>query len=195
LRFPRVRLTVRTLLALPAAIALLLVAIDPLTAGPDSWRYGSFEFDVVDARDRHPVAAYVTMTYVGPLTGQPGSGKSYKTLGLAYDRYRGMTPSIGYGGQAGIVRHRPGTIFFRHHGLTIAEGVRFRIEAEGYEPFTFTPADATGRPLEFEASAPRSSVSSCADPGHWECRRLGPQGRNSGTTCGARCRNIRRPTR
>ena len=154
MRLPRVRISVRTLLALPAAVALLLVAIDRLTAPPDSWRDGIFEFDVVDARDQSPIAGYVTMTYIGPLAGQPGSGSACQTLGVVYDRYRGMTPSRGYGGLIGLVRHRPGTLLLRRHDVTITEGVRFRVEARGYEPFEFAPVDTRRQPLAFETKDP-----------------------------------------
>jgi hypothetical protein len=154
MRLPRARFKLRTLLLLPAAVALVLEAIDPLTARPCYWRYGTFEFDVVDARDRRPIQAIVTMTYQGPLAGQPGSGNSYRTLGLTYEKYRGMTPDVGYGGLVGIVRHRPGTLIFRRHDLTMTEGVRFRVDADGYEPFEFAPVDPQGKPLPFETWDP-----------------------------------------
>jgi hypothetical protein len=154
MRLPRVRFKVRTLLLLPAAVALVLAAIDPLTARPCYWRYGTFEFDVVDARDWRPMQAIVTMTYGGPLTGQPGSGNSYRTLGLPYETYRGLTPDVGYGGLTCIVRHRPGTLIFRRYYLTITEGVRFRVEADGYDPLEFAPVDPQGKPLAFETWDP-----------------------------------------
>src|SRR5262245_47085874 len=115
MRLPRARFKVRTLLLLPAAVALILVAIDRLTARPSYWRLGHVEFDVVDAHDRRPVEAIVTLTYEGPLAGQRGSGNSYRTLGLPYETYRGLTPNVGYGGLQCIVRHRPGTLIFRRH--------------------------------------------------------------------------------
>ncbi len=154
MRLPRVRFKVRTLLLLPVAVTMILVAIDPLTARPCFWRYGLFEFDVVDARDRRPIQAIVTMTYEGPLAGQPGSGNSYTTLGLPYEKYRGLTPNVGYGGLACIVRHRPPTLIFRRHDLTITEGVRFRVAADGYEPFEFAPVDPRGKPLAFKTWDP-----------------------------------------
>jgi hypothetical protein len=151
---PRVRFKLRILLMLPAAVALILVAIDPFTARPCYWRYGIFEFDVVNARDRRPIRAHVTMTYEGSLAGQPGSGSSYSTLGEPYETYRGSTPHVGYGGLACIVRHQPGTLIFRRHDLTITEGVRFRVEADGYEPFEFAPVDLQGKPLVFKTWDP-----------------------------------------
>lgn len=151
---PRVRFKMRTLLMLPAAVALVLLAIDPLTARPCYWRLSVVEFDVVDARHRRPIQARVTLTYEGPLAGQPDSGSSYTTHGTPYETYRGMTPDEGYGGLTCIVRHRPGTLFFRRHDQTITEGVRFRVEADGYEPFEFAPGDAKGRPLTFETWDP-----------------------------------------
>jgi len=154
MRQPRAQFRLRTLLLLPAAIAPALMAIDPLTARPCYWRCATFEFDVVDARDRRPIQAYVTMTYEGPLAGQPGSGNFYRTLGLPYEKYCGLTPDVGYGGLACIVRHRPGTLIFRRHDLTITEGVRFRVEAHGYGPFEFAPGDAQGKPLAFETWDP-----------------------------------------
>jgi hypothetical protein len=154
MRLPRARFKLRTLLLLPTAVALILVAIDPLTARPCYWRYADFEFDVVDARDRRPIRAYVSMTYEGPLAGQPGSGNLYRTLGLPYEKYRGLTPNVGYGGLTCIVRHRPGTLIFRRHDLTMTEGVRFRVEADGYEPFEFAPVDPQGEPLAFETWDP-----------------------------------------
>jgi hypothetical protein len=154
MRRPRARFKLRTLLLLPAAVALVLVAIDPLTARPCYWRHGTFEFDVVDARDRRPIQAIVTMTYEGPLAGQPGSGSAYRTLGRPYETYRGMTPAVGYGGLNLIVRHRPGTLILRRHDLTITEGVRFRVDADGYEPFKFAPVDPQGKPLAFETWDP-----------------------------------------
>jgi hypothetical protein len=153
-KLPRVRFKVRTLLLLPAAVALFLVAIDKLTAPPSYWRYGLFEFDVVDAHERRPIPALVTMTYEGPLAGQPGSGDSYVTLGVPYEKYRGLTPQVGYGGLKGIVRHRPRTLIFLPHDLSITDGVRFRIEADGYEPFEFWPVDPQGKPLAFESWDP-----------------------------------------
>jgi hypothetical protein len=151
---PRVRFKVWTLLLLPAAVALALVAIDPLTARPRYWRYASFAFDVVDANDRRPIRAYVTVTYEGLLAGQPGSGSFYRTLGEPYETYRGETPDVGYGGLACIVRHQPGTLIFRRHDRTMTEGVRFRVEADGYEPFEFAPVDPQGKPLAFETWDP-----------------------------------------
>jgi hypothetical protein len=176
MRLPRARLKVRTLLLLPAAVALILVAIDPLTARPYYWRYGLFEFDVVDARDRRPVQAIVTMSYEGPLAGQPRSGASYRTLGIPYETYRGLTPNVGYGGLVCIVRHRPGTLIFRRHDLTITDGVRFRVAADGYEPFEFAPVDPQGKPLAFETWDPpvfrvelrRAGAS--AEPVSWSTR-------------------------
>jgi hypothetical protein len=154
MRLPRVRFRLRTLLILPAAVALILVAIDPFTARPCFWRNGSFEFDVVNARDRRAIRAYVTMTYEGPLAGQPGSGDWCRTLGAPYETYRGYTPDVGYGGLVCIVRHRPGTLIFRRHDQTIVEGVRFRVEAEGYEPFEFAPVDPQEKPLVCETWDP-----------------------------------------
>ena len=61
---------------------------------------------------------------------------------------------MGYGYLACIVRHRPGTLIFRRHDLTIIEGVRFRVEADGYEPFDFAPVDPQGKPLAFETWDP-----------------------------------------
>jgi hypothetical protein len=144
----------RTLLLLPAAATLALFLADSLTARPSHWRYGAYEFDVVDASDRRSIPALVTLTYVGPLAGQAGSGAHYTTLGVPYDTYRGMTPDVGYGGLTGIVRNRPGTLIFRRRDLTITEGVRFRIEANGFEPFEFAPVDTKGRPLAFETWDP-----------------------------------------
>jgi hypothetical protein len=40
MRLPRVRFTVRTLLMLPPAVVLLLIAADQMTARPSYWRYG-----------------------------------------------------------------------------------------------------------------------------------------------------------
>jgi hypothetical protein len=152
---PHVRFTVRTLLLLPPAVVLLLIAADPLTAGPSYWRYGgTFEFDVVDARDKRPIQANVTQVYEGPLAGQPHSGASYTTLGRPYEKYRGMTPNVGYGGICCVVRHLPRTLIFRRHDLTVTEGVRFTIKAVGYEPFEFAPVDPKGRPLAFETWDP-----------------------------------------
>jgi hypothetical protein len=151
---PRIRFRLRTMLMLPAAVALVLVAIDPFTARPSFWRIGVFEFDVVDARDRHSIRAYVTLTYEGPLAGQPDSGHTYRTLGVPYKTYRGYTPDVGYGGLACIVRHRPKTLIFRRHDQTITEGVRFRVEADGYEPFEFAPVNPKGEPLVFETWDP-----------------------------------------
>ena len=45
MRLPRVQFKVRTLLLLPVAVTMILVAIDPLTARPCFWRYGLFEFE------------------------------------------------------------------------------------------------------------------------------------------------------
>jgi hypothetical protein len=154
MRLPRVRFKMRTLLLLPVAVAIVLVAIDPLTARPSYWRKGLFEFDVMDARDRRPIRATVTMTYEGPLAGQTGSGDFYTTLGLPYETYRGLTPKVGYGGLVCIVRHRPRTLIFRRHDLTVTEGVRFRVAADGYEPFDFAPVDRHGKPLAFETWDP-----------------------------------------
>jgi hypothetical protein len=174
------RFKLRTLLLLPATVALVLMAIDPFTARPCYWRLAVVEFDVVDARDRRPIQAYVTMTYVGPLAGQPGSGNFYRTLGLPYEKYHGLTPDVGYGGLACIVRHRPGTLIFRRHDLTITDGVRFRVEADGYEPFEFAPVDPQGKPLAFETwDPPGSSGSSCAGTARRGYLCHGPRGRNS----------------
>jgi hypothetical protein len=155
MKLPRVRFTMRTLLMLPPAVALLLIAVDPLTAGPSYRRYGgTYEFDVVDARDQRPIQAEVTLIYEGPLAGQIGSGESYTTLGVPYEKYRGMTPNIGYGGFCCLVRHVPRTLIFRRHDLTVTECVRFKIKAAGYEPFDFAPVDTKGRPLVFETYSP-----------------------------------------
>ena len=149
----RVRFTVRTLLLLPPAVVLLLIAVDRLTAPPSEWRYGTtFEFDVVDARDKHPIEAKVTLIYDGPLAGESGSGESYTTIGMPYDKYRGMTTKLGYGGFCCVARHLPRTLIFQRHDLTVTEGVRFKIHAAGYETFVFVPADRAGRPLSFETS-------------------------------------------
>ena len=154
MRLPRVRLRLWTLLLLPAAVALLLVAIDPLTERPSFWRIALFEFDVVDASNKRPIQALVTLTYLGPLAGQPDSGISFTTAGVPYDTYRGITPDVGHGGLVGIVRHRQGTRFLRRHDMTVTEGVRFRVEAAGYETYEFDPVDTRGSPLEFKTWDP-----------------------------------------
>ena len=142
-------------LLLPIVAGLALVAVDPLTAAlPTYWRMGVFEFDVVDARDRAPIVAKVTIMYEGPLAGHPESGSSCTTLGLPYGRYRGSEGSVGYGGLAGIVRHLPETLIFRRHALTSTESVRFRVEAEGFETFSFAPDDPWGHPLGFPTHDP-----------------------------------------
>jgi hypothetical protein len=170
------KLRLRTLRLLPAAVTLLLVAVDPLTSRPCYWRVAVCEFDVVDARNRRPLPALVTMTYEGPLAGQPGSGTSYITLGEPYEKYRGMTPNVGYGGLACIVRHQPRTLIFRRRDLTITEGLRLRIEADGYKPFAFAPVDARGMPLEFETWDPPvfrvelSREGSAGVPASWSTR-------------------------
>jgi hypothetical protein len=152
---PRVQFTLRTFLLLPPAVVLLLIAADRMTARPSYWRYGgTYEFDVVDARDKRPIPAQVTIVYEGPLAGSFGSGNSYTTLGVPYAKYRGMTPNVGYGGFGSTVRHVPRTLIFRRHDLTVTEGVRFRFRAVGYEPFEFAPVDTKGRPLSFETYSP-----------------------------------------
>jgi len=172
----RWKFRLRTLLLLPVAVTLLLVAIDPFTARPCYWRLAVYEFDVVDARDRRSVRAKVTLTYEGPLTGQPDSGTFYVTPGVPYEKYRGMTPEVGYGGLVCIVRHQPRTLIFRRRDRTITEGLRFRIEAHGYKPFVFAPADASGRPLEFETWDPPvfrvelSREGSAGVPASWSTR-------------------------
>lgn len=154
MRLPSVQFRVRTLLLLPIAVTLLLVAIDRLTAPSIYWMIGSYELDVVDARDRHPLEARVTVTYEGPLAGQPGSGDSWVTDGLPYGEYYGMTPEGSRAGMTGVIGHRPESLVLRRHERSFIEGARFRVEAEGYEPFTFTPVDATGRPMEFDTWDP-----------------------------------------
>ncbi len=144
----------RTLMLLPVGVTLLLYAVDPLTAHPSHWRVAVCEFDVVDADTRQPISATVTKFYDGPLMGQPGSGDSYVTLGVPYVKYRGMTLDVGYGGLVCIVRDQPGTLIFRRHDRTVTEGLRFRVEVEGYRPYEFAPVDARGRPLESESWDP-----------------------------------------
>jgi hypothetical protein len=152
MRLPRVRFTVRALLLLPIAATLVLAAIDRLTAPSIYWFIGAYELDVVDARDRHPVVAHVKVTYEGPLAGHPG--ESWVTDGVAYGKYRWMTPERSYAGLVGIVGHRPKSLFLQRRDRSFIDGARFRVEAEGYEPFTFTPVDAAGRPLEFDTWDP-----------------------------------------
>jgi hypothetical protein len=139
---------------LPVAVTLLLYAIDRLTAKPIYWFIGPYELDVVDARDHRPLRARVTVTYEGPLEGQPGSGSFWTTDGVAYKGYRWMTPERSYAGMVGIVGHRPKTLIFQRHDITVIDGVRFRVEAAGYEPFTLVPIDARGMPLEFDTWDP-----------------------------------------
>lgn len=151
MKIRRVRFTMRTLLLLPPAVVLLLFAVDRLTAEPSYWCYGAtYEFDVVDARDKHSLKAKVTLDYLGPLDGQPFDGTSHKTSGVPYETYRGTTPNIGYAGICCTVWHIPRTLIFRRREMMVAEGVRFKIEAEGYEPFEFAPVDTKGQPLAFE---------------------------------------------
>jgi hypothetical protein len=154
MRLPRVQFKVRTLLLLPSAVTLVLVAIDRLTAPPIYWMYGPYELDVVDARDHHPLKAHVTVTYEGPLAGQPHSGDSWVTDGVPYGEYRWLTPERSYAGMVGIVGHRPRSFILQRRDRSFIDGARFRVEVEGYEPLTFTPIDATGRPLEFDTWDP-----------------------------------------
>jgi hypothetical protein len=152
MRLPRVRFSVRTVLLLPAAATLVLVAIDRLTAPSIYWSLGAYELDVVDARDHHPLVARVAVTYEGPLAGHPR--ESWITDGVAYGKGRWMTPERSYAGLAGIVGHRPRSLFLQRHDRSFIDGARFRVEAAGYAPFTFTPDDAAGRPLEFDTWDP-----------------------------------------
>jgi hypothetical protein len=154
MRLPRVRLTVRVLLLLPIAAALAMAAIDRLTARSPYWFVGPYELDVVDARDRRPLVARVTVTYFGPLAGQRPSGGSWVTDGATYGEYRWMAPERSYPGMVGIVGHRPRTLFLRRSDRSFIDGARFHVEAEGYQSFTFTPVDAAGRPLEFDTWDP-----------------------------------------
>jgi hypothetical protein len=162
MRLPCVRFTVRILLLLPIAAALAMAAIDRLTAPSPYWFVGPYELDVVDARDRRPLVARVTVTYFGPLVGQRPSGGSWVTDGATYGEYRWMAPERSYPGMVGIVGHRPRTLFLRRTDRSFIDGARFHVEAEGYESFTFTPVDAAGRPLELLRG----------------CRRSGPHGRS-----------------
>jgi hypothetical protein len=154
MRLPHARFTVRTLLLLPIAVSLLAVAIDRLTAPPVYWMMGPYELDVVDAYDRHPIKARVTVTYEGPLAGQRPSGGAWITDGEPYKGYRWMTPERSYAGMVGIVGHRPKSLFLQRRDRSFIDGARFRVEAKGYESFTFTPVDAAGRPMEFDAWDP-----------------------------------------
>jgi hypothetical protein len=142
------------LLILPAAVALLLLALDAITAPKAYWMLGVCEVDAVDAATGLPIRARVTMTYEGPLAGHKGSGNSYVTLGEPYETYRGMTPWIGYGGLGRVVRHVPKSRIIRPRDVTIVEGIRFKVEADGYEPFAFVPLDAVGRPIAAEGWSP-----------------------------------------
>jgi hypothetical protein len=136
-------------MALPVVAALAIIATDRIGVRSPFWMYGEvFEFDVVDARDKRSLVGTITRTYVGALAGVPATTQ---TLGEPYHEFRGMTPQIGYGGLCCIVKRSPRTRFLRTHDISIVEGLRFRIEAEGYEPFDFAPVDASGRPLAFKA--------------------------------------------
>src|SRR4051794_39462714 len=148
MRLPRVRFRLRTLLLLPVAVALLAVGVDRLTAPKVFWMHGPYELDVVDARDRHPLQARVTVTYEGPLAGHPGG--TWVTDGVPYKGYRWMTSERSYTGMVGIVGHRVRPRFLPRRDRSFIDGARFRVEADGYDPFTFTPDDAAGRPMEFD---------------------------------------------
>ena len=150
MRFPRLWFRLRTPLLLPVAAVLLLMAIDPMAAGRSYLYPVVFKFDVVNARDKHPIPAHVTMTYIGPFAGRPQGDRSYTTHGTPYRTYRGMTPWEGPGGISGVVWHRPPTLIFRRQHQTVVEGVRFQIEAPDYESFSFAPAGATGGPFVCE---------------------------------------------
>src|SRR4051812_28112241 len=113
MRPPRVQFKVWTLLLLPIVVALLVVGIDRLTAPSIYWMIGPYEFDVVDAHDRHPLKARVTVTYEGPLAGQPGSGDSWVTDAVPYGEYHWMTPERSYAGMVGIIGHRPKSLFLQ----------------------------------------------------------------------------------
>ncbi len=148
MKFPRPRFSMRALLMLPLVVVVVMFLIDPLTARAPYWRLGTSELDVVNAATQQPIQARVARSYEGPLAGEPAD--AYTTPGWTYDTYRGMTPQIGYGGLTTIVRCRPKTLFFRRHDLTVAEGLRFLVEADGFEPFEFAPVDRLGRPLAFD---------------------------------------------
>jgi hypothetical protein len=152
MRLPRVRLKVRSLLLLPLVVAMLMIAADRLTAKRPDWVYGAaFEFDVVDARDKHPIVASATLTYFGPQKGESNPTPTIKTHGMSYGRYRGMTRDRGYGGMCCVVKRVPRTLFLLKEDQWITEGIRFRIEAPGYEPFDFLPVDNRGHALVFNS--------------------------------------------
>jgi hypothetical protein len=148
----RLRLKVRGLLLLPPAIAMLMIAADRLTAKRPDWVYGAtFEFDVVDARDKHPIKATITRTYCGPLVRESDSVHTFTTSGRAYGKYRGLTRDCGYGGNCCVVKHVPRTLFLLKEDQWVTEGTRFTIESRGYEPFDFVPVDSKGKPLVFNS--------------------------------------------
>jgi hypothetical protein len=150
MHLPRLRLKVRSLLLLPPLIAILLLAADWLTAKPPRWVYGSaFEFDVVDARDKRPIVASITRTYFGPLAGEDDPTPTIKTLGMAYGRFRGMSRDRWYGGNCCVVKYLPRTLFLHKVDRWVTEGIRFKVEASGYEPFDVVPIDSGGHPLVF----------------------------------------------
>ena len=114
MRLPRVRLKVRSLLLLPPVIAMFMIAADRLTAKRPDWVYGAtFEFDVVDARDKHPIKATITRTYCDPLSGEGDPTHTFTTSGRTYGKYRGSTRDCGYGGNCCVVKRVPRTLFLR----------------------------------------------------------------------------------